>query len=69
MPLSLGAVQLSLGGWGTKGSCLTAPPLNVPSTLPGKYLEDIAAQMRIHGINALLMIGGFEVRSAPLLAG
>lgn len=39
-------------------------------TLPGKYLEEIAAQMHAHSINALLIIGGFEVRPtcAHLLA-
>lgn len=36
--------------------------LSVLSTLPGKYLEKIAEQMRSHSINALLIIGGFEVR-------
>lgn len=30
-------------------------------TLPGKHLEGIAEQLRIHNINALLVIGGFEV--------
>uniref|UniRef100_A0A8C6LYQ1 6-phosphofructokinase n=1 Tax=Nothobranchius furzeri TaxID=105023 RepID=A0A8C6LYQ1_NOTFU len=29
-------------------------------TLPGKHLDKIAEQMRIHNINALLVIGGFE---------
>lgn len=32
-----------------------------PRTLPGKHLDKIAEQMRIHNINALLVIGGFEV--------
>lgn len=36
-------------------------------TLPGKLLEEIAAQIRAHSINALLVIGGFEVRHPPLL--
>lgn len=36
--------------------------LAVFSVLPGKYLEEIATQMRVHSINALLIIGGFEVR-------
>lgn len=31
-------------------------------TLPGKHLDKIAEQMRMHNINALLVIGGFEVR-------
>lgn len=39
---------------------LTSPP-TASSTLPGKFLEDIAQQMRTHSINALLIIGGFEV--------
>lgn len=30
-------------------------------TLPGKHLGEIAEQLRIHNINALLVIGGFEV--------
>uniref|UniRef100_A0A2K6PT81 6-phosphofructokinase type C n=1 Tax=Rhinopithecus roxellana TaxID=61622 RepID=A0A2K6PT81_RHIRO len=34
--------------------------LAVCSVLPGKYLEEIARQMRAHSINALLIIGGFE---------
>lgn len=31
------------------------------STLPAKYLEKIAEQMRTNNINALMVIGGFEV--------
>lgn len=31
-------------------------------TLPAKYVDKIADQMRQHNINALLVIGGFEVR-------
>lgn len=30
-------------------------------TLPAKHVEKIAEQMRKHNINALLIIGGFEV--------
>lgn len=30
-------------------------------TLPGKHVDKIAEQMRMHNINALLIIGGFEV--------
>lgn len=30
-------------------------------TLPAKHIDKIAEQMRIHNINALLVIGGFEV--------
>lgn len=33
-------------------------------TLPGKHLEEIAEQLRIHNINALMVIGGFEVSLA-----
>lgn len=32
-------------------------------TLPAKYVEKIADQMRTHNINALLIVGGFEVRA------
>lgn len=35
--------------------------MNVFRTLPAKHLEEIANQFRIHNINALLVIGGFEV--------
>lgn len=31
-------------------------------TLPAKHAEKIADQIRKHNINALLIIGGFEVR-------
>lgn len=31
-------------------------------TLPGKYVDKIADQMRKNNINALLIVGGFEVR-------
>ena len=54
-------MPLGLRGWGAEGALPEFAPLNLPSTLPGKYLEDIAAQMRTHGISALLIIGGFEV--------
>lgn len=46
--------------------------LSVLSTLPGKHLEKIAKQIQSHSINALLIIGGFEVRycvSVSLLVG
>lgn len=36
-------------------------------TLPAKHLEEIANQFRIHNINALLVIGGFEVRPSIFL--
>lgn len=42
--------------------------LNIVSrvrTLPGKHLEEIAEQLRIHNINALMVIGGFEVSLSP----
>ncbi|XP_070328372.1 ATP-dependent 6-phosphofructokinase, platelet type isoform X2 [Odocoileus virginianus] len=45
-----------VGGWTGQGGSI----LGTKRTLPGKYLEDIAAQMRTHSINALLIIGGFE---------
>lgn len=34
-------------------------------TLPGKHLDAIASQFRLHSINALLVIGGFEVCQIP----
>lgn len=45
-----------VGGWTGQGGSI----LGTKRTLPGKSLEDIAAQMRTHSINALLIIGGFE---------
>ncbi|XP_059518989.1 ATP-dependent 6-phosphofructokinase, platelet type isoform X1 [Myotis daubentonii] len=45
-----------VGGWTGQGGSI----LGTKRILPGKYLEDIAAQMRTHSINALLIIGGFE---------
>ncbi|KAL6103766.1 pfkp [Pungitius sinensis] len=45
-----------VGGWTGQGGSL----LGTKRTLPGKHLEDIAEQMRIHNINALMVIGGFE---------
>ncbi|XP_008833959.1 ATP-dependent 6-phosphofructokinase, platelet type [Nannospalax galili] len=45
-----------VGGWTGQGGSL----LGTKRILPGKYLEKIAEQMRIHNINALLVIGGFE---------
>ncbi|XP_047599408.1 ATP-dependent 6-phosphofructokinase, platelet type isoform X3 [Lutra lutra] len=54
-----------VGGWTGQGGSI----LGTKRTLPGKSLEDIAAQMRTHSINALLIIGGFEAfESAVLLA-
>ncbi|ELW71645.1 6-phosphofructokinase type C [Tupaia chinensis] len=45
-----------VGGWTGQGGSI----LGTKRTLPGKNLEEIAAQMRAHNINALLIIGGFE---------
>ncbi|XP_037691592.1 ATP-dependent 6-phosphofructokinase, platelet type isoform X1 [Choloepus didactylus] len=45
-----------VGGWTGQGGSI----LGTKRALPGKYLEKIAEQMRIHSINALLIIGGFE---------
>ncbi|XP_027697400.1 ATP-dependent 6-phosphofructokinase, platelet type isoform X2 [Vombatus ursinus] len=50
--ISWGAV----GGWTGQGGSI----LGTKRTLPAKYLEKIAEQMRVHNINALLVIGGFE---------
>lgn len=49
---------------------VACPTSSVPTcfrTLPAKNLEEIAAQVRAHSINALLIIGGFEV--CPVLSG
>ncbi|XP_039609479.1 ATP-dependent 6-phosphofructokinase, platelet type isoform X8 [Polypterus senegalus] len=45
-----------VGGWTGQGGSL----LGTKRTLPAKYIEKIAEQMRINNINALLVIGGFE---------
>ncbi|KAJ6666614.1 hypothetical protein lerEdw1_020337 [Lerista edwardsae] len=45
-----------VGGWTGQGGSI----LGTKRTLPAKYLEKIAEQMRAHNINALLVIGGFE---------
>ncbi|KAL0627936.1 ATP-dependent 6-phosphofructokinase, platelet type [Plecturocebus cupreus] len=45
-----------VGGWTGQGGSI----LGTKRVLPGKYLEEIATQMRTHCINALLIIGGFE---------
>uniref|UniRef100_A0A3Q2YXM4 ATP-dependent 6-phosphofructokinase n=1 Tax=Hippocampus comes TaxID=109280 RepID=A0A3Q2YXM4_HIPCM len=45
-----------VGGWTGQGGSL----LGTKRTLPGKHLEQIAQQMALHNINALLVIGGFE---------
>ncbi|XP_023557100.1 ATP-dependent 6-phosphofructokinase, platelet type isoform X1 [Octodon degus] len=45
-----------VGGWTGQGGSI----LGTKRTLPGKYLEQIAEQIHVHNINALLIIGGFE---------
>ncbi|ERE66574.1 6-phosphofructokinase type C-like protein [Cricetulus griseus] len=45
-----------VGGWTGQGGSIPG----TKSTLPGKYLEKIAEQIRSYSINALLIIGGFE---------
>uniref|UniRef100_H2TT43 ATP-dependent 6-phosphofructokinase n=1 Tax=Takifugu rubripes TaxID=31033 RepID=H2TT43_TAKRU len=46
-----------VGGWTGQGGSL----LGTKRTLPAKHVDKIAAQMRQHNINALLIVGGFEV--------
>uniref|UniRef100_A0A8C6UR28 ATP-dependent 6-phosphofructokinase n=1 Tax=Neogobius melanostomus TaxID=47308 RepID=A0A8C6UR28_9GOBI len=45
-----------VGGWTGQGGSL----LGTKRTLPAKYVEKIAEQMKKHNINALLVVGGFE---------
>uniref|UniRef100_A0A8D3DT64 ATP-dependent 6-phosphofructokinase n=1 Tax=Scophthalmus maximus TaxID=52904 RepID=A0A8D3DT64_SCOMX len=45
-----------VGGWTGQGGSL----LGTKRTLPAKYVDKIAEQMRENNINALLIIGGFE---------
>ncbi|NXU10788.1 PFKAP protein, partial [Pardalotus punctatus] len=45
-----------VGGWTGQGGSI----LGTKRTLPAKYLEKIAEQMRTNSINALMVIGGFE---------
>ncbi|XP_029698858.1 ATP-dependent 6-phosphofructokinase, platelet type isoform X4 [Takifugu rubripes] len=45
-----------VGGWTGQGGSL----LGTKRTLPAKHVDKIAAQMRQHNINALLIVGGFE---------
>nr|XP_040133176.1 ATP-dependent 6-phosphofructokinase, platelet type isoform X3 [Ictidomys tridecemlineatus] len=45
-----------VGGWTGQGGSI----LGTKRVLPGKFLEEIAEQIRAHSINALLIIGGFE---------
>ncbi|KAM9165260.1 ATP-dependent 6-phosphofructokinase, platelet type isoform 2-T2 [Pangshura tecta] len=51
-----------VGGWTGQGGSL----LGTKRTLPAKYLEKIADQMRINNINALMVIGGFEAYESCL---
>nr|XP_008524056.1 PREDICTED: 6-phosphofructokinase type C isoform X2 [Equus przewalskii] len=51
-----------VGGWTGQGGSI----LGTKRTLPGKYLTEIAGQMRTHSINALLIIGGFEAFESAL---
>uniref|UniRef100_A0A8C9UX93 ATP-dependent 6-phosphofructokinase n=1 Tax=Spermophilus dauricus TaxID=99837 RepID=A0A8C9UX93_SPEDA len=45
-----------VGGWTGQGGSI----LGTKRVLPGKFLKEIAEQIRAHSINALLIIGGFE---------
>ncbi|XP_055723027.1 ATP-dependent 6-phosphofructokinase, platelet type-like isoform X3 [Salvelinus fontinalis] len=45
-----------VAGWTGQGGSI----LGTKRTLPAKHLDKIAEQIRIHNINALLVIGGFE---------
>ncbi|KAM4688386.1 ATP-dependent 6-phosphofructokinase, platelet type isoform 3-T3 [Discoglossus pictus] len=45
-----------VGGWTGQGGSI----LGTKRTLPAKYFDQIADQIRAHNINALLVIGGFE---------
>ncbi|XP_050748776.1 ATP-dependent 6-phosphofructokinase, platelet type isoform X6 [Gymnogyps californianus] len=45
-----------VGGWTGQGGSI----LGTKRTLPAKFLEKIADQMRTNNINALMVIGGFE---------
>ncbi|XP_066484554.1 ATP-dependent 6-phosphofructokinase, platelet type isoform X2 [Tiliqua scincoides] len=51
-----------VGGWTGQGGSI----LGTKRTLPAKYLEKIAEQMRAHSISALLVIGGFEAYESCL---
>uniref|UniRef100_A0A674DNT3 Phosphofructokinase, platelet n=1 Tax=Salmo trutta TaxID=8032 RepID=A0A674DNT3_SALTR len=48
-----------VAGWTGQGGSI----LGTKRTLPAKHLDKIAEQIRIHNINALLVIGGFESAS------
>nr|XP_045007843.1 ATP-dependent 6-phosphofructokinase, platelet type isoform X4 [Jaculus jaculus] len=52
-----------VGGWTGQGGSI----LGTKRILPGKYMEKIAEQMRIHNISALLVIGGFEAYHAVIM--
>ncbi|XP_017930875.1 ATP-dependent 6-phosphofructokinase, platelet type isoform X4 [Manacus vitellinus] len=51
-----------VGGWTGQGGSI----LGTKRTLPAKYLEKIAEQMRTNNINALMVIGGFEAYESCL---
>nr|XP_057916196.1 ATP-dependent 6-phosphofructokinase, platelet type isoform X4 [Doryrhamphus excisus] len=51
-----------VGGWTGQGGSL----LGTKRTLPAKHVGKIAEQMRMHNINALLVIGGFEALESLL---
>ncbi|KAM6103498.1 ATP-dependent 6-phosphofructokinase, platelet type isoform X1 [Grus americana] len=51
-----------VGGWTGQGGSI----LGTKRTLPAKYLEKIADQMRTNNINALMVIGGFEAYESCL---
>ncbi|XP_069504120.1 ATP-dependent 6-phosphofructokinase, platelet type isoform X2 [Ambystoma mexicanum] len=51
-----------VGGWTGQGGSI----LGTKRTLPAKYFEQIAEQIRTHNINALLVIGGFEAFESML---
>uniref|UniRef100_A0A8C5ZHM3 ATP-dependent 6-phosphofructokinase n=2 Tax=Marmota marmota marmota TaxID=9994 RepID=A0A8C5ZHM3_MARMA len=52
-----------VGGWTGQGGSI----LGTKRALPGKFLEEIAEQIRAHSINALLIIGGFEAYSSAIM--
>ncbi|KAM6210089.1 ATP-dependent 6-phosphofructokinase, platelet type isoform 2-T2 [Sarcoramphus papa] len=51
-----------VGGWTGQGGSI----LGTKRTLPAKFLEKIADQMRTNNINALMVIGGFEAYESCL---
>ncbi|XP_034038273.1 ATP-dependent 6-phosphofructokinase, platelet type-like isoform X2 [Thalassophryne amazonica] len=51
-----------VGSWTRQGGSL----LGTKRTLPARHLDEIAEQMRIYNINALLLIGGFEALESLL---